>query len=101
MIGTSADYAAFAATSVVAKAILASPAGRREEALGRNRARAARSFPNDEGNYRGKRTPKPAPRPLTAKERFYKLAAAFIAFRTFSRKPADPWLAFLRALRAA
>lgn len=39
------------------------------------------TFPNDKGNYRGKRTPKPRVAALSGPERFAKLVAAYEAFR--------------------
>jgi hypothetical protein len=42
------------------------------------RAAAARSFPNHQGNYIKKRTPRPAGKPLTPRERFNRLAAHYL-----------------------
>ncbi len=41
-------------------------------------------MPNDRGNYRGKRTPNPrmnGGKPLTPRERFFRLRAAFVSCR--------------------
>lgn len=35
------------------------------------------AYPNNEGNYTGKRTPKPAPKPKSATERFHDLVAMY------------------------
>lgn len=46
-----------------------------------NREAAAVVFPNDFGNYCGKRIPKKAPRPLTARERFVRLDGMYLERR--------------------
>jgi hypothetical protein len=48
---------------------------------------ARQTFPNDVGNYPGKRTPKPAGKPLAPKERFARLAADYLAARMTYHNP--------------
>lgn len=62
---------------------------RLERGLRRQQAmrRAAASFPNNLGNYQGKRTARPMGRPLSPAERFRRLAGCYLAARMTYRNP--------------
>lgn len=67
------------------------PMVRRQMERGRARARAmlraSASFPNDLGNYRGKRAARRTRDPLSPAERFRRLAGCYLAARMTYRNP--------------